>query len=401
MLGRTARQPEGTSRPVVYELGKLFQLDKEHALLVASMREQGGHDFEVGNDGFVFRNLHDLVPENAIPINHLDATYHLKSNGDPAVQGRFPVSGGFVPLGARLPDGRPHPGAGTGVLFSDTLTFLPDRTEGHPQAGKEDRDIEVVQLRWDGSSLRVTGRDLVRQLAGVDVGRVGLSNAVADGTGLLCPFESDDASYVVVVRLEFDGHAWKAVRAGHPFRASPLPKNDPTSRVYRWYETEACIVRDGRRFLLYTRGYDFKGRVYTSDDGLNYTFLFDHYNYNAPQGLNQGLDGSLYLVTNRGPGLLRNPLLAFPLCGQTFTEPWVVHNERRVHTYDARETETPFVDHAIGANIFLEGRWRHFLAYRVTGLHETDGRGAPPGRHTGLYLDEVVYEHAADRPFAY
>ncbi len=42
VLGRTARQPEGTSRPVVYELGKLFQLDKEHALLVASMREQGG-----------------------------------------------------------------------------------------------------------------------------------------------------------------------------------------------------------------------------------------------------------------------------------------------------------------------------------------------------------------------
>ena len=59
---------------------------------------------------------------------------------------------------------------------------------------------------------------------------------------------------------------------------------------------------------MYTRGYDMKGRVYASTDGLNYTFLFDHYNYNAPQTLNQGLDGSIYLMTNRGPGLLRNPL---------------------------------------------------------------------------------------------
>jgi hypothetical protein len=329
----------------------------------------------------------------------LDPNYHLKSNGAPAVQGRFPVSGGFVPLGAKFPDGRPHPAAGTGVLFSGTLTFLPDRTQGHPQAGKDDREIEVVQLRWDGSSLRVTGRDFVRQFAGVDVARVGLSNAIADGAGLLCPFAADDGSYVVVVRFEFDGHAWKAVRAGRPFHQAAVPHKSTQDRVYRWLETEASILRDGSRFLVYTRGYDLKGRVYSSTDGLDYNFLFEHYNYNAPQTLNQGLDGSIYLMTNRGPGLLRNPLLAFPLCGQTFLEPWVIHDERRVHTYDPKEREIPFVDHAVGANLFLDGRWRHLVTYRVTGLHETDGTGAPQGTHTGLYLDELVYDHVNIRPF--
>jgi hypothetical protein len=401
VLGRVARQPEGTNRPVIYEVGKLFQVDREHCLLVASMREEGGHDFEVGNDGFIFKDLHDIAPEKAIPINLLDPNYHLKSNGAPAVQGRFPVSGGFVPLGAKLPDGSVHPGAGTGFLFSGTLTFRPDRFEGHPQAGKDDRDIEFVQLRWDGSSLQVTRREYVKQLAGVDVGRVALSNGVADGAGFLCPFAADDGSYVVVVRFEYDGRGWKAVRAGEPFRRAKVPQNYARDRVYRWLETEASILRDGRRFLLYTRGVDLRGRVYCSADGLNYSLLFDHYNYNSPQTLNQGLDGSLYLLTNRGPGLLRNPLLAFPLRGETFMEPWVIHDERRVHRYHPEEPEIPFIDHGTSANLLVGGRWRHFVCYRVTGLHETDGKGAPQGAHTGLYIDELEYDREADSPLRF
>ena len=341
LLGRAAVQPAGTSRPVIYEVGKLFQLDRDHGLLVASMREEGGHDFEVGNDGFVFNRLQDVVPEHAIPINRLDPHYQLKSNGAPAVQGRFPVSGGFVPLGSKLPDGRPHPAAGTGFLFSGTLTFLPDRSQGHPQAGKDDRDIEFVQLRWDGSALTVTRRELFKQLMGVDVGRVALSNGLAAGTGFLCPFEADDGSYVVVVQFEYDGQDWKAVRAAQPFRGSPVPRSSAVDRVYRWFETEASILRDGSRYLVYTRCYDNKGRVYSSRDGLNFTFLFDHYNYNCPQTLNSGLDGSMYLLTNRGPGLLRNPLLAFPLRGESFLEPWVIHDERRVHTYDPVAARDP------------------------------------------------------------
>jgi hypothetical protein len=401
VLGRVARQPEGTSRPVIYEVGKLFQVDREHGLLVASMREEGGHDFEVGNDGFVFKRLQDIAPEKAIPINLLDPNYRLKANGAPAVQGRFPVSGGFVPLGSKLPDGRPHPAAGTGFLFSGTLTFLPDRTQGHPEAGKDDRDIEFVQLRWDGSALTVTRRELFKQLAGVDVGRVALSNALADGAGFLCPFEADDGSYVVMVRFEYDGHDWKAARAGRTFRQAPEPRVAAKDRVYRWFETEASILRDGSRYLLYTRCYDGKGRVYSSADGLNYTFLFDHYNYNCPQTLNQGLDGSMYLLTNRGPGLLRNPLFAFPLRGESFMEPWVIHDERRVHSYYPTEPEIPFIDHGTGSSLFLEGRWRHFVCYRVTGLHETDGEGAPQGPHTGVYIDELIYDKVVSMPVSF
>ena len=108
--------------------------------------------------------------------------------------------------------------------------------------------------------------------------------------------------------------------------------------------------------------------------------------------------GSAYLLTNRGPGLLRNPLLAFPLRGESFMEPWVIHDERRVHTYDPVQPEIPFIDHGTGAGLFLEGRWRHFVCYRVTGLHETDGAGAPQGPHTGVYIDELLYDRVVDPP---
>jgi hypothetical protein len=214
----------------------------------------------------------------------------------------------------------------------------------------------------------------------------------------LCPFEADDGSYAVVVRFEYTAGAWKGVRAGKPFHTAVPPTNGTKDRVYRWLETEASIVKDGSQYLVYTRGYDTRGRVYSSKDGLNYTLAFDHYNYNAPQTLNRGLDGSMYLLTNRGPGLLRNPLLAFPLRKDVFLEPWVMHDERRVHSYVPSEPEVPFVDHGVGASLFLEGKWRHLVCYRVTGLAETDGRGSPQGPHTGLYLNEFVYENVVRPP---
>jgi hypothetical protein len=46
VVQRPAVQPAGTSKAVVYEVGKLYQLDRNHSLLVASMREEGGRDAE-------------------------------------------------------------------------------------------------------------------------------------------------------------------------------------------------------------------------------------------------------------------------------------------------------------------------------------------------------------------
>jgi hypothetical protein len=400
-LAQAVKQPEVTSRPVSYELGHIYQLDKETCLLIASLREQGGHDFEIGNDAFIFKDLKDIDPAKAIPINRFDPNYRLKTNGKPGVQSRYNVSGGFVPLGAQLADGSPHPAAGTGFMFSDAFTFLPDRSEGHPEAGLKDRDFEFIQLRWDGSKLTITRRDFFNELLGISVGRTALSNSLEDGAGFLVPFGLSDVSGIVVMRYEYDGKDWKPVKAGKPFRQMVKPPNYDSLGMFRMLEYEATIVRDGARFLLHTRCSDFKGRIYESTDGLNFTFLFDHYNYEAPQVLNQGLNGSLYLVTNRGPSLLRNPLLAYPIRGQTLYEPFVIHDERRSHRYDPSDRLSPFIDHATGHTVFLNGRWRHFVVHRVIGVHETDGQGAPPGPHTGTNIVELLYDRVMNVPFRF
>jgi len=69
ILGKSAKKPEGTKGIVAYELGNIFQLDRTHCLLVASMDEQGGPDLCVGNDGYIFEKLSDIKPEKAIPLN--------------------------------------------------------------------------------------------------------------------------------------------------------------------------------------------------------------------------------------------------------------------------------------------------------------------------------------------
>ncbi len=108
ILDHPATQPAGTDKPVSYEIGKFFQLDKETALLVTSMREQGGHDFEIGNDAFIFKNLSDIAPASAIPINRLDSNYVTRA-GKNATLAKYAVNGIIVPLGAKLKDGAPIP----------------------------------------------------------------------------------------------------------------------------------------------------------------------------------------------------------------------------------------------------------------------------------------------------
>jgi hypothetical protein len=115
--------------------------------------------------------------------------------------------------------------------------------------------------------------------------------------------------------------------------------------------------------------------------------------------MNQGLDGSLYVSTNIGPGFLRNPLFAFPLAGKTLTEPWVIHDEKGLR--DPKGREVPFADHGVGGNFFLEGRWRHLLLYRLCDLRETNGEGRAPLESTGLYLAELEYQRVTVAPFRF
>jgi hypothetical protein len=379
VLDHPAVQPAGTTKPVSYELGKLFQIDSERLLLIASMREQGGQDFEVGNHGFLFKDLSEISRERAIPVNLLDPEYKYKSGKGAGVLAKFPANGAFVPLGAKLENGDPHPGAGTGFLITACQSFLPDRSGPSPNY---DEFLEFQQMKWENGELKVTKSELPEPFKQklLDPG----FNCLPKDAGFITPVVSVDG--IMVVKFEFVGGEWRPTASGKPF--SKAKEIEPSLR-----KTE-----DG--YVVYTRGYDQrKGRVYRSIEGLDYYFIFDHWNWTVPQVLNQGLDGSLYLTTNTGPAMLRNPLLAYALQGVKFVDPVSIHDEKEIG--DDRGPEVPFCDHGVAENVFLNGRWRHLMFYRVCDLRETSGAGAPPRPHTGLYLAELEYDSVTNMPFRF
>ncbi|MFA6133167.1 MAG: hypothetical protein WC869_04015 [Phycisphaerae bacterium] len=409
ILGRTARQPEATRFTVVYNMGMLFQLDKTHCLLAAGLEEQGGADLCVGTQGFVVQKLSDLASAQPIPLLTPEENYQPQTSSEKGYLMKGGAIGGFVPLDAVMADGKPHPAAGTGMIIGVCVAYTADRLnpihaapqwDGNTYWSDWEMFIEIVQLRWDGQTLSVTGREQVRDILGVEGPSTPFSGFILKDGGLIAPFGFKDSKFRVV-RFDWDGKAWTPSAMGKPFAA--------TAR-----ESEPCLQRQGDRYLVSTRGEDPKGRMYVSSDGMNFEPLFDWKNHYVPRILNKGLDGSLYLATNTGPGFLRNPLLVFPLEGDHFGQPVIVHDQDGVR--DDKSDKIPFVDHAMASNVFLEGRWRHLLFYRVCDLKERTfygfqkdliqkfqgGKGPIPMRPTsGLYCAEIEYDKVVDPPFRF
>src|SRR5882672_8305030 len=118
LFHKPATQPSCSKLPTSYELGSGFQLDRTHCMLVSNLDEQGGPDLCVGNDAFVFEKLSDIKPEAAIIINRAEPEYKSAARTRSCFLAKYPVSGFFVPQGALLPNGQPHPAAGSGLLTS-------------------------------------------------------------------------------------------------------------------------------------------------------------------------------------------------------------------------------------------------------------------------------------------
>jgi len=408
ILSRPIRQPEHTSHCTAYELGQCFQLDNEHGLLVASLDEQGGGDLCVGNDAFIFQRLEDIQENRAIPLNGPDPAYRLKATGKEAFLAKFPATGNIVPLGAKMPNGKAHPGAGYGILISTGMTFNADRSS----AGADSEvTFEIMQVRWDGKKFEVTQRTFIETLLGKQLTGLSLSHFLIEGEYLLAPLSTKEG--IVVFRFEFKNGQWQAVTCGKPF----ITYRGATPIANLIGENEPSLQKKGKEYYVYTRGTDPVGRLYRSQDGLNYQLLTERFNNTVPQALNKGLDGSLYIATNPNMDVLRNPLVIYPLVERSFdipnytAEPIIIHDQDGVR--HCAGDSIPFVDHAIGVNQFLEGRWRHLLWYRVCDLKERTPHafqpelkamlGEPKARAAfdGVYMCELMYGECRELPYSF
>jgi hypothetical protein len=401
MLTGPAERPAGTQREVAYELGSIHQLDRDHCLLVASMDEQGGGDLCVGNDGFIIRSLGDIKAVTPIEINRVDADFELTPGAEKTFLAKYPAVGAFVPLGAKLANGKPHPAAGSGVLFSCASTFRHDKTT---QDENSKRQVEVLQFRWDGQRLRCTHHEIIGSLLDRTLtGSTPLVSCTQDH-GFLFPFGTVEDG-ILVYRFDWNGERW-----------TPTSRCKPFTKSHK--ETETSIRKQGDSFYIQTRCPSVEGQLYRAGSDLKFAHVATLDSHaGCPKVLNQGLDGSLYVACNYSPGWVRNPLEAVPWESDHFGRPFILHDQDGVRG-DKGES-LPFVDHAIGSNVFLEGRWRHILCYRVVDLKERSlhgfqlkqgfgdivygkGKGPIPRRPwSGMYAIELEYDRVVDPPYAF
>ena len=129
---------------------------------------RSGDDYEVGNDVILFDDVTRPPSAPAVPVtrNHEEANPNSDPPNQPAIMVKYPMRGGFVPLGAKKTDGSPHPHAGTGFGIDTGLARRPgDPKSAHGGGMYEDAEryqiMEVFQFSYDGDQFRVTGEERV------------------------------------------------------------------------------------------------------------------------------------------------------------------------------------------------------------------------------------------------
>ena len=111
--------------------------------------------------------------------------------GEPLVMVHHLPIGGFVPLGAKLADGQPHPHAGTGFGIAPIVGYPTDNSVRVPHIAKDLHQYTALyQFAFDGENFSITDMQPLgpdELLPGWLVFNRGISTAIPDGEDLLFP----------------------------------------------------------------------------------------------------------------------------------------------------------------------------------------------------------------------
>ncbi|MFH1569567.1 MAG: hypothetical protein ABIL09_16340 [Gemmatimonadota bacterium] len=394
----------------VYQLAIPFQLSPTELGLAVNVRRGSVRtvDLEVGSDLVILDRLEPDGGERAAPLNRAHLGPHPRT-GRSVLFARYPVVGGFVPVGARRADGSPHPHAGTGFGLSQVIAFPTDRTVGgHWELPEEEQyhALEVQQYRYDGARFEVVTAEMVPVddwLPGWRRAAPGLCAAIPDGGDLLQAVSAargDGPGGTGVLRWQRRGTAWQ------PDGYTPVTPAD--------ISYEPTLVRDRDGALLFTaRGGGPEQdaiRLWRSTDGGHAWERILHLpgrRSETPVSLNCAADGSLYVagspareVDSRGRALssveMREMLLLWPLADDRhgLQEP-LVARDCLAEFGPAAAGSIWRADHPVGLTARLaDGQWHHVLCYRVLDREECVGDRAVTPR-TGTYVEEVFSDGAA------
>ena len=378
-----------------YEVGYPFQVAPTKAALVCGIIASGSGniDFTNGGDLVLFDDLDEIHADKAVPLarNITEGTSSFTLMGLPL--------GGFVPFGAKLEDGSPHPHAGTGFGLCEARLHLLDSTGHFDYRDIHSKYFEVFQFVYDEKGFRVLRKERAKRetlLPGWNIGGGGFPFAIPDGQDLL---------YVMMAtigKLGVSGVArWRRGADGwRPISFVPV-----TGDKAAW--GEPSLIRDGDGSLLFSArsdcsilpGIAFDAAVWRStDDGRTWKQILYRKNCRSrsPVSINRAADGTPYLAANLPPNdRTREVLCYWPLnASRTDLEDCVIARDAPAEFGPAPSGSWWRVDHPVSAVLRLaDGAWHSVLAYHVVDNGEIEG-SAGPTPQTGCYLEEVFSQGA-------
>jgi len=381
-----------------YGLGTAYQLDPTTAGLIVNIRFDGSPygDFEVGDDLHLFDDVSKIDARPPIPLSR--ATRMVNPNtSKPCIMVKFPIIGGFVPLGAKRPDGSPHPHAGTGFGIAQAESYPADFRERYVRDHTTYHFREDYQFAYDGKAFRTVSKRDRRSWKTPDGWAImapGLTPAIPDGDDLLfaisCLKDPNELKRFGRHRL-VAGMARFRCEEGQWRPVSFVPVTDPNTR---WFEPS--LIRDVDGSLLFSARGGRRGSygdvpLWRSTDGgriWRQMFYLKQARSGAPICLNQAADGSPYVATNQ-PGNDRRILCLYPVSAdRTKLLAPIVARDSHAEFGPPPGSDRWKVDHPIGATLRLgDGKWHGIVVYRI--LDQGENYGKPPTPHTGCYVEQI------------
>lgn len=420
-LGAIAERKEPNGDRMLYGLGYCLQVGPTTAAVLANRNvyssQVGVWDFEDGVDVFLFDSLEDLATAKPIPVIRSGAEPDPDSDGRKRYHNRYPISGGFVPIGARV-NGKPHPHAGTGFGYSTTLTYdlAPDGTFRQDRGNVKEYQI-FYELKYDGKTFSARpvgkafkGNRLPIGTTGWEFVSGGLTLAIPDGEDLLAVVRARDVkagperpwtprvgagNACGVSRWRRVDGRWK------PVDFTPIAFSDSAHNYY-----EPSLVRDAKGDLVF--GVRDDGRTWTngwtlgvqdlnawksSDGGRTWRQIvhFEKVRSNSPTSVGRTADGRVFIAGNFQKGYRRH-LALWPIAGDgaSLGEPVTIRDATKEFKPN---TSMWLIDHPVSAILRLKGgEIVSVLSYRARDDFWGKDRNHPvtvPSPEAGCYIETV------------